>query len=288
MKNFLFLILILISSTICCQNIAPIAFLGNDFKYYKGATLLIDPANKGMFRMYSKLKYLSVFKISKVLEPRADYNYTDAQKIKNSEYLVLDIYENPKEMVNNYGFDNDPIFVLQDIHSKETYYFPYSKVLNFEFPFMVKNLTLPDDYFCNKIHTYYDEFEDNTSYSFGFGYKEDVSVSANKENGETYYYLRLEGSSLSYKIREGLFIIFGDGTKLSLPNQKLSVKVGNIHRGTTWYDLSTLVTLDKKTIDKIIKLGISKYKIGESTKQLTNEQNFLLKEFTSCLYRSTL
>ena len=176
-------------------------------------------------------------------------------------------------------YDN-PIFILKDTLSKQLIYFKYDKIVDSDFPFLTTKTKYNATILCNQIMREVDEFTNeiniNTPYP-GLGESSSVILYKSIKSGKTVYYLSLQtnGSTLNVS-KQGVTVLFEDGTKFSKPTAALDVDAAD-----DGYAYSAFIPITLTEVQIFTKKRIKKFRLyiydGEISPQTAEKFTFFSK-----------
>jgi len=201
---------------------------------------LYEPEKRIFATPYDSL----VGKTFKLISFEKDSNYVD--------YYFLKL-ENPQIGILFYNY-----------HSKSSYDFDdtFEVIGGFKLPLDItckENITKEVDKFTKKV-TYYSPILERLSYS--------------KSGKSTYLSINVPGSTLNTN-EKGLILLLNDGSKISRPNEKISVSYSDGYR------YSAFILLSPIEIQRIIKNPITDVKLYIYDAEVFNPEKY--SEFLKCL-----
>src|SRR5690606_24664008 len=203
------------------------------------------------------------------------YLVSDYSKLVGKEFKVLEIFE----IVPQYSFSNKEYAIELENPEIGRIFYKYDPRDKFGFELeVVCGLDFPEDFFCSKIEYQKDKFEDKeifyTPYASGIRFMKVI------DRGETTIYLivRVSGSTLNVG-KEGLYILFEDGTKLIKPDAKIDVEVSS----GSGYVYSAFVPLSQSEIKLLINKDITDKRTYIYDGTVDNESAKEIREYLKCL-----
>ena len=277
-------ITVTMNNSVFCQNYNEYYF-GEDVYLYKNALLKIDPKPTGNLNycFYGTLKDCQAAYNDNVLYPEKDYKFNTSKTKLEGRIFSVD------KIINKEGDDftgkasriNAPILILKDTTTKEIIYFKYDvkyATTSYGFPFLT-NVTLPEEYFCNKLESKKDDFSGEITIQnpYSQATKEYIYKIINKSDTTYYLSLKAYGSTVTVD-GKGVIILFENGSKLEKPDEKIDVKVGQKD-----YDYSCFIRLSKEDIELLRKNKISKYRLYIYDTNLSSFSAESLVKYTNCI-----
>ncbi len=284
-KVFSFLVLTMtMNNLVFCQNYNE-HYFGEDVYLYKNVLLKIDPKPTGNlgYCFYGTLKDCQTVYNDNVLYPEKDYKFNTSKTKLEGRIFSVD------KIINNEGNDfsgkasriNAPILILKDTTTKEIIYFKYDvkyATTSYGFPFLT-NISLPEEYFCNKLESKKDDFTGEITIQNPYSWKTNEYIYKIIDKSNTTYYLSLNAYGNTVTVGgKGVIILFEDGSKLEKPDQKIDVKVGEKD-----YDYSCFIRLSKEDIELLRKNKISKYRLYIYDTNLSSFSAESLVKYTNCI-----
>ena len=267
----------LIFTLFICENINAQQFqknfLGEDYIFYQNAYFKVDVENEYGFNycFYETLENCQQSYDSRVLYPSTLSRYkTTKDSLLNKIFLVERIINKNGEKLTGEMTCDNPIFILKDTLSKQLIYFKYDKMVDSDFPFLTTKTKYNATILCNQIMREVDEFTNeiniNTPYP-GLGESSSVILYKSIKTGKTVYYLALQtnGSTLNVS-KQGVTVLFEDGTKFSKPTAELDVDAAD-----DGYAYSAFIPITLSEVQIFTKKRIKKFRLyiydGEITPQ---------------------
>jgi hypothetical protein len=171
--------------------------------------------------------------------------------------------------------------IIKDTTTKEVIYFKYDvkyATTSYGFPFLT-NVTLPEDYFCDKLESKKDDFSGEITIQNPYSLTTEEYIYKKINKSDTTYYLSLKAHGSTITVDgTGVIILFEDGSKLEKPDEKIDVKVGQKD-----YDYSCFIRLSKDDIQLLRKNKISKYRLYIYDTNLSSFSAESLVKFTTCI-----
>jgi hypothetical protein len=248
-------------------------FLGDDYMFYQNAYFTINQENEIGFKycFYETLEACQHSFGSNVLYAcDIERVKTSKDSLVNKIFVVENIVNKRGEKLTGEATYEDPIFILKDTTSKRVIYFKFNKTTESYFPFLTTKTTYNPTILCEQNMREVDEFTNeiniNTPYP---GLSESTSVILYKsiKTGKTVYYLALQtnGSTLNVS-KQGVTVLFEDGTKFSKPTAELDVDAAD-----DGYAYSAFIPITLSEVQIFTKKRIKKFRLyiydGEITPQ---------------------
>ncbi len=264
MKKITLLFTLLISIFLFSQNEG--FFVGKD------AHLLIGKKVKVKEGSYSLSNFYKNSNLTKIVFKKGFY--TDYNKIKDLEFIVKSVGENPS------SYSDDIVLILNNSLTKDIYY-KYNPELPSLFKLSILDeINLPKNYYCDKTEIKVDKFssEKQTTTPYEFEYR----LSKYEKDNDVDIYLTLRTYGISLKSgKKGAIILFDDGTKLEKPNAKVSVESSE---GKGW-DYSIFIKLDQTDINTLKNKTITDYRLYIFDREMDKTNAFNLKEYLKCFIK---
>jgi hypothetical protein len=267
-----------------CQEFEP-NFLADDFLLYKGVLFKLqdDPASNFTYTFYSELKYCeSSYDNPPVLYPDSKYKFnTEKDSLSNRIFRVADIVDKTGVSITKPILLEKPIFILEDINSKQKIYYKYDTRYEHNFPFNTSKILLDENTVCPEIEKQDDDF--TSEIKFNTPYPDNKSQALivlykHIKNGKPVYYLSLRtygGTAVVDGI--GATVLFSDGTKWSKP-----IKIG-VEAESDGYEYSAFIPLNQTDLALLSSKKIKKYRLYIFDKDVNTYQANKIKLYANCL-----
>jgi hypothetical protein len=284
-KVFSFLVITMtMNNSVFCQNYNEYYF-GEDVYLYKNALLKIDPKPTGNLNycFYKSLKDCQTAFNDNVLYPEKQYKFTTSKAKLEGRIFNVDkiIDKQGNDFTGKASRVNAPILIIKDTTTKEVIYFKYDvkyATTSYGFPFLT-NVTLPEDYFCDKLESKKDDFSGEITIQNPYSLTTEEYIYKKINKSDTTYYLSLKAHGSTITVDgTGVIILFEDGSKLEKPDEKIDVKVGQKD-----YDYSCFIRLSKDDIQLLRKNKISKDRLYIYDTNLSSFSAESLVKFTTCI-----
>ena len=272
------------NNSVFCQNYNEYYF-GEDVYLYKNALLKIDPKPTGNLNycFYKSLKDCQTAFNDNVLYPEKQYKFTTSKAKLEGRIFNVDkiIDKQGNDFTGKASRVNAPILIIKDTTTKEVIYFKYDvkyATTSYGFPFLT-NVTLPEDYFCDKLESKKDDFSGEITIQNPYSLTTEEYIYKKINKSDTTYYLSLKAHGSTITVDgTGVIILFEDGSKLEKPDEKIDVKVGQKD-----YDYSCFIRLSKDDIQLLRKNKISKDRLYIYDTNLSSFSAESLVKFTTCI-----
>lgn len=248
-------------------------YLGSDFMIYKGVLFkLRDSAISGFSHsFYSDLKDCQKIYDNNVIYPETTYTFnTQKDSLMNRIFRVEDIIGKDGNPFSVNSYSEKPIFLLRDTTSKQAIYYFFDKDYEHNFPFLTTKTTYNPTILCEQNMREVDEFTNeiniNTPYP-ALGESSSVILYKSIKTGKTVYYLALQtnGSTLNVS-KQGVTVLFEDGTKFIKPTAALDIDAAD-----DGYAYSAFIPITLSEVQMFTKNRIKKFRLyiydGEITPQ---------------------
>ncbi|PHI17956.1 hypothetical protein CEQ90_20445 [Lewinellaceae bacterium SD302] len=260
-------------------------FLGNDFSLYKGSLFTIDTTKEKIYNstLYGYFDYAKEKYNRNILYKESEYSSETVidsliGRVFKVSYIVGEDYE-PYKMKS---YSNEPIFILKEIGTEDIIYYRYIADSDYKFPFLVANIEVPTDYYCNEIDEINDDFTGEIKFSsplFSGGDRNPAVIMKIKEGGKINYYLSLSTKGATVNVGEqGAVILFEDKTKLNFPAAKISVDADS-----DGYIYSAFISLDKSSLNKLSGIGIDKFRLYIYDRDLEKIESEKFLNYVQCV-----
>ncbi|SHE42611.1 hypothetical protein [Pedobacter caeni] len=260
MKNFIF---ILVFSFIAGKSTAQKFtnnYLADDFKFYKGALLKLNPEATYGFNhsFYEKMEYVRQSYDGRMIYPQREHHLgTQRDSLLNRVFSVQNIVNRSGGDYNDEIYLEDPILVLQDTLSKQLIYYVYNAKYEHAFPFLTSPIKYNERELCSRIERYVDDFTGKITINspmFSGTRMNKMGIDKVVKKGKVAHYLSLNTNAGTLNVRKrGAYIIFTDGTKWSRPTEEIDVdadKDGYRYSAFITLTASDLLTFSTKEIKK--------------------------------------
>ena len=200
---------------------------------------------------------------------------SEYNKLVGKEFKVLKVHEaNPITL----GGSKEYAIEMENNELGKVFYryFPDSES-SFELE-VIGGIDIKDDYYCSDIEYSKDKFDKSETYisptNSGINF---MKINSNNKKN-IYMTLRTAGQTLLVR-KNGLFILFSDGTKLNKPTSKVEVESNS--RGGYLYSVNVKLNLeDIKILESKL---ITDYRIHIFDDTVKKESAEILKNYIKCL-----
>lgn len=279
MKNLLISLLILSTNILFCQTYESV-FYGSDTSKLSNKIIIIDTINERSFMLnfYEKLSDAYYKKSNVLYQSENKRGHTNIYWLKKRIFKVRKIHTIPKDALSS-GF----VLEILDTNSFDVFYFNYSPVNKYNFPFLVfntkgnKNLIINP--YCDKIEYEYDEFENEKKYNSPI--LNSVTIYKFIKKGVANYYLSLSTNGSTIVVDGiGAKILFTDGTKWS-KNIKIDVDAGN-----DGFNYSAFIKLTPQDLKIFSTKKISQFRLYIFDQKITKDESEEFKNYVNCILKS--
>jgi hypothetical protein len=277
--------------TVCCdiygQEFSE-NYLNEDFMLYQGSLFKVKPTLDKIpnSKLYGYFEYAKDKYNSNVLYPEKLYSsYTMTDSLMDRVFRVKWIVgEDYKDFVKK-SYGDEPIFLLEDIDDGTIIYYRYRTKSEYDFPFLVANLNINDDYYCNKVEDRVDEFTGERTMNSPIIIESRISpliVYKNYTDKGTVYYLSLNtvGSTLNVAKR-GVTILYEDGSKLEKPGSEIDTDATD-----HGYRYSAYIMMTERELSKFAKVGVDKFRLFIYDENVDDNLTNSFKKYVECLIKA--
>ena len=217
MKQLLLLIICCSLGYICkaqTQEFEP-NFLAGDFLLYKGVLLKLkdDDSSRIGYIFYKDLEICQTLFRDKMI-------YQDSNSFLNKIFRVEDIVNKKGVSIKeNYYLERYSYFILEDVNSKEKFYYQYDSQIENSFSFKTSRIPLDDNSVCSEIGRQSDDFTGDINFNTPFPDRINqalIVLFKSIKKTKTLYYLSLQTYSSTVVVDGSIvMVLFTDGTKWS-------------------------------------------------------------------------
>ena len=201
---------------------------------------------------------------------------TKYNELVGKEFIVVGVYE----IAPKYS-SNDKEYALEIVNEEiGTIFYRYdpSYIFNYELE-VVGGLDYPKGFFCDEIEYEKDKFENIER--FYTPIKDGILYLKTRENGKTTIYMtvRVHGKELSVN-GKGFYVLFEDGTKISKPDDVITVDVA-----TNGYVYEGFVELTRNDIKLLTEKIMTDKRLIVYDGTVDKDSAIILKEYLKCLVK---
>lgn len=290
MKKLTFILLVIISNHLYCQDYHSI-FLGKNFIQYKGCYLKLKTITPPLIRQF----YNNLDNCQSALDNNVIYPYENQKgrtindSLSNRIFLVEKIIDkNGNDYNQKNGISEESFFVLKDTLSKEIIYFRYNAFNENLFPFYVSNVTFNESIYCKNIKENFDEFSKTKEFDTPMlidGRYSLVRIYKKIQNKDVTYYLSLTAYGNTPVVDgKDVDIIFTDGTKWTR-KCKINVEVNEDDVEYNPYVYSAFIILTNNDLETFSLKKIDKYRLYIFDEDINYVDSEIYKIYFNCLKR---
>ncbi|MNL11565.1 hypothetical protein D3C87_1324050 [compost metagenome] len=196
---------------------------------------------------------------------------SDPEKLKGQIFEVKGSMKHPKSYID------DIVLILENKEQGTIY---YSYMPKYESTFLldvVGGLTPPKGFLCSRLSPLKDKFSSKVTIDTPNNFE--YSITKIEENGANRIYLRLQSYGTTLNVgKNGLKILFSDGSIMDKPDTKINSKVD-----TAGYIYSCFINLSKEDIEILSTKTITDYSLYIYERKIKDNNAYELKEYLQCL-----
>lgn len=241
-------------------------FVGKNVELLNGKVLIVKEKDKELQRFGYDNFFTDENLKNKYAKDSSIFN-TPYDSLVTKKFKVIDI----KPFKDGIGSE---YFILK-LENEKTgiLYFQYNPKNEFKFVFNVEGgVVFPDGYWCNDIKIEKDKFTNVVTKRSPLLER----IAYSKEKGIIDISINIPGSTVNFD-GKGVILLLSDGTKISKPNQKISVDYRDGYRYSAYFQLN------KIEIDRIIKNPITDVKLYIYDAEIFNPKKY--SEYLKCLVK---
>lgn len=264
-------------------------YLAEDFLLYKGVLFKINDYESTdiMYSFYSDLKHCQSKYGDNVLYPNPKYSFnTLVDSLRNKIFKVLDVVDKTGTSITKplSFYLEKPIFILEDMATKQKIYYKYDFQYEHSFPFSTTQIPLDEDSICSELEREIDDFTNEIKFSTPYPNRKSQAVTVlykHIKNSKTSYYLSLHVRGQTVVVNGvGATILFTDGTKWS-KNLKISVDADS-----DGYDYNAFIPLNQADLTILATKKMKKFRLDIFDEDVNIYQADKINYYIKCLKKA--
>lgn len=200
---------------------------------------------------------------------------SDYSKLVGKEFKVVEFYE----IVSKYSSSRKVYAVELENAEIGTIFYKYDPTYENSFELeVVGGLEYPEDFFCSKINSKKDKFEDKET--FFTPTENGINFMKTVEKGKSSIYLmvKVNGSTLNVS-KKGLYILFDDGTKFTKQETSIDTNVSS----ESGYIYSAFIELTQADIKLLTEKNITDTRVFIYDGTVDKDSAKKIIEYLKCL-----
>jgi len=196
---------------------------------------------------------------------------SDPEKLKGQIFEVKGSMKHPKSYID------DIVLILENKEQGTVY---YSYMPKYESTFLldvIGGLTPPEGFLCSRLSPLKDKFSSKVTTDTPTNFEYSITKIEEIEASRIYLRLQSYGTTLSVG-KNGLKILFSDGTVIEKPDAKINSKVE-----AGGYTYSCFINLNKDDIEILSNKTITDYSLYIYERKIKDNNAYELKEYLKCL-----